>query len=332
MNTKLRPTSIGLCYEDRASWLAVSDIKRADEAARWLAPAADIALAEELVRSININPVHIPLSNRNRQTFSDLLYSERELMLWNVTDGLTVFCGSLVPSMAKILQIPSLGSSTYTQGLCQHKHHWKAVLTGHGLSCPPGFVVRTGAPEEFSEIGSLRLPLFIKPSSFGNNAGFSVINPMTYSEQEVFEKSNLLIKAGLGPVLVEEFAPGREYSVWCFKSAKWEFAIYEKVMDAPYLLTEVKDRRFRSKRFSMEPRNNPDVKAVCAKVIEFLEIEDYVRLDVREDRSGKPLPIDINTGAFLTGRSFELACRALRGGTSAMFDEIVQQSWQRQID
>ena len=101
-------------------------------------------------------------------------------------------------------------------------------------------------------------------------------------------------------------------------------------MDAPYLLTEIKDRKPNGKSLAMEYVNAPEVVDLCERVVQILEIDDYVRMDVREDRFGQPLPIDINTGAFLTGRSFELACRHVKGSTSEMFKEIVRQSWLRQ--
>lgn len=330
MATSEMPAAIGLCFEDRAAWQSTSNIVRADEAARWLAPRSDISLAEALVRDIGIESILIPLSNYHRCDLAKLLSSNRDMMLWNVTDGVTAFCGSLVPSLARIMRIPYFGSSTYVQGLCQHKHHWKAVLTAHGILCSPSAVIRSSENSDYKGAYSLKPPLFVKPTSYGNNAGLSLIDPVSFTVDEAIEKASILIRSGLGPALIEEFAPGHEYSIWGFKTNKWEFSAFKKIMDTPYLLTEVKDRKPTRRIFSMHNVEVPDATAVCEKVVRILEIDDYVRFDVRDDRFGRPLPIDINTGAFLTGRSFDLACRQLKGSATKMFHDIVKQSWARQ--
>lgn len=207
-----------LCYEDRDEWAQSSQIPLASEAARWLAPKADVDLAANLVSVNGMEVVRLPLTSTSRSGILTVLKQHPAQMLWNVTDGLTVFCGSLIPSLAKIIKVPALGSDTYVQGMCQNKHHWKAVLGAHGLPCLPGVVVRQDDHAEVDRIKDLKLPLFVKAATYGNNAGFSVVDPIAMSHDEAAAKTRQLLAGGLGPILVEEYAAGTEYSVWCFET------------------------------------------------------------------------------------------------------------------
>ncbi|MFT0533272.1 hypothetical protein ACMHYJ_10675 [Castellaniella hirudinis] len=324
------PKTIVLCYEDRHDWTQASTLPLAAEAARCLAPKADIELAARLVSANGMEAVHLPLMSVSQKEIVSTLKRHPMSMLWNVTDGLTVFCGSLIPSFGKILKIPTFGSSTYVQGLCQNKHHWRAVLETNGIRCLPGAVVRQGAQDERHRIEQLAPPLFVKVATYGNNAGFAVASPIAVSHQEAFAKARHLLDGGLGPVLVEEYAAGREYSVWCFETQAWNTVVYEKVMDTPYLTTAAKDRSPHAGCYHLRQCEAAHISALALQVVAALGIRDYVRLDIRESEEGVPYPIDVNTGAFLVGRSFELACTALKGSPQAMFSALVRQSWRRQ--
>jgi D-alanine-D-alanine ligase and related ATP-grasp enzymes len=275
--------------------------------------------------------IHLPLMSASRQEIVSTLKRHPAPMLWNVTDGLTVFCGSLVPSLGRILKIPTLGSDTYVQGICQNKHHWRAVLDAHGIRCLPGAVVRVGEWDEYRRVSELDLPLFVKAATYGNNTGFSVVDPIASSHDDACAKARQLLDGGLGPVLVEKYAEGREYSVWCFETQGWDAVVYEKVMDMPYLTIAAKDKKSYAGNYRLVPCEAEPIATLALKIVATLGIRDYVRFDIRECEHGIAYPIDINTGAFLVGRSFDLACCTLRGSPQRMFSAIVEQSWRRQM-
>lgn len=331
MNHPERPSAIALCYEDRDEWRENSTISLAQEACRWLAPHQDVDLAAALIESSGIATLRLPLGG-NRREYYDLLKSMPGLMLWNITDGLTVFCGSLIPSFAKILRIPSFGSPTYVQGLCQHKHHWRAILLGQAITCAPGCVIRDGSQQERAALSALTPPLFVKTATYGNNAGFSLIEPLAATADEAYTQAKRLVEGGLGPVLIEEFASGAEYSVWCFEGTTWEFVVYRKEYTADYHLTEMKDNGTgTTSAFSLGKVEAPEIVDLCRKIIDVIGIRDYVRIDIRINKNGVPIPIDLNTGAFLAGSSFRAACNELRTSAEAMLGDLIRASWQRQV-
>lgn len=102
-------------------------------------------------------------------------------------------------------------------------------------------------------------------------------------------------------------------------------------MDLPYLITEAKDKKPYVGNYRLERRESSRIARLALEAISILGIRDYVRFDIRECGQGIAYPIDVNTGAFLVGRSFELACTALRGSPQQMFAAMVSQSWCRQM-
>lgn len=319
-----------LCYEDRHDWERSSTLPMASEASRFLAPKADIELAVELVSANGIEAVFLPLMSVSPRHIVSTLERHAAPMLWNVTDGLTVFRGSLIPSFGRILRVPALGSDTYVQGICQNKHHWRAVLEAHGVDCLPGAVIRSGEPDEYQRVTELRPPLFVKTATYGNNTGFALVDPIAPSQDDAFAKASRLLHGGLGPILIEEYASGKEYSVWCFETQIWQAFVFEKVTDLPYLTNDVKDKTPHSGQYRLEPCDAKHIESLSVYIVNILGIHDYVRLDIRECEKGNSYPIDINTGAFLVGRSFEMACRACCGSKRDTFAALVEASWNRQ--
>lgn len=328
------PTQMALCYEERSTWVEQNPSGASDERARWLPPEEEISLAKHLVESAGIEAILLSLKDDRRELLYELSKC-KNAMLWNVSDGLEGFLGSLIPAYAQLLRIPSLGSPTYTQGLGQHKHHWRAVLSAHNIYCLPGAVIRSASlQEEVKENklagNALEPPFFVKATSYGNNAGFIIEDPMAETLSIAFNKAANLISQGLGPILIEEYAPGDEFSVWAFELDDWRYQSFKKGIDAPYLLTELKDHQNIPVNYSLTPCELQELEQLTRRVIDILKISDYVRIEFRYNRDGKLAPIDINTGAFLVGRSFDLAAQRIAGTQETLFRQLVQESYARQ--
>lgn len=307
-----------------------------EERARWLPPKEEILLATHLVESAGVKPVLISINGDHRQDLKKLS-DFAQPMLWNVSDGLEGFLGSFIPAYAQLLGVPWLGSPTYTQGLGQHKHHWRAVLAAHNVFCLPGIIIRSAdVHQEATEIEiakqHLTPPFFVKATSYGNNAGFIIEDPMAETLSIALDKARHLVSLGLGPILVEEYAPGDEFSVWAFELDRWEYQSFQKYVDAPYLLTALKDRQDISVNYDLQPCDISELAHLTERIIDILKISDYVRIEFRRCRDGNLAPIDINTGAFLVGRSFDLAAQKLSGSQENLFKELVLKSYTRQTN
>jgi len=332
------PGLLLLCHENRGNWIEGASIAWADEAARWLAPQYELDFVRKLVADAGFAFVDVPLSGLDSGRACRLLRDTPRPMLWNITDGIGAFIGSLAPSMAHLLGVPFLGSSTYVQGLCQYKHHWRVALEASGVHCLPGALIRQGTAAEADAVSTLSAPLFVKPAALGNNAGFASVPPMSDDAEQAMTKARSLLAGGLGPVLVEEFAPGDEYAVWAFHTGDWRYWGYRKRLAAPFATNAIKDSEHQWTRSGaggpaahFDEDASPELLLLTWEIISALDIKDYVRIEFRRHRDDRLYPIDINTGAFFTSRSFEAAATALEGGSAPLLRTLIGHSYSRQI-
>ena len=145
------------------------------------------------------------------------------------------------------------------------------------------------------------------------------------------DKARHLVSQNLGPVIIEEYAPGDEFSTWAFELDQWKYQSFQKHIDAPYLLTSLKDKQDTSVDYNLEACDGFELETLTRSIIDILKISDYVRIEYRQCRNGKLAPIDINTGAFLVGRSFDMAAKRISGSQETLFKELVHESYTRQM-
>jgi D-alanine-D-alanine ligase-like ATP-grasp enzyme len=325
------PETIALFYEERDVWRNHhSQMPLASEAVRWLAPQEELQFVAHLIENASMNVLHLPLGRMNpTDIISKVLSRRQSIMTWNVTDGLINFQGSLVPAMAELLDIPSFGSPSYVQGVCQNKHHWKSIVAAQGIPVLPGAVIQDGSSEEYQRIANLRPPFFVKTATYGNNAGFDVVDPLANTPAEAMRKAGILINGGLSPILIEEYASGFEYSAWLLKMGQnWSCYLYRRKMNAPYLSNAIKDNTSIEEQIEIISDNR--IEDMSRRLVRILGIKDYVRIDFRTTIDNAVVPIDINTGAFFSGGSLECLF-ARSGGINSAFQKLIQCSWHSQI-
>ena len=130
--------------------------------------------------------------------------------VFNIAEGLHgVSREAQVPAMLELLQIPYLGSDPLTLALCLDKARTKEVLAHHGVRTAPFVMVES---MEELEDARVRFPLIVKPLHEGSSKGIynsCVVRNSDELEQEV----RTILTTYHEPVLVEEFLPGREFTV-----------------------------------------------------------------------------------------------------------------------
>ena len=123
---------------------------------------------------------------------------------------------SQVPGILEMLRIPYTGSKPLALALALDKPMTKRVLLYHGLPTPE-FQVFERADEPISEDliyedGTLRFPLFIKPSREGTSMGISAASIVHTADGLRHQVANHLALYRQ-PILVEHFIEGRELMV-----------------------------------------------------------------------------------------------------------------------
>ena len=195
---------VGLTYDLRSEYLAAgySDV----DTAEFDQPETIDAIAAALGRlGLNVDRI-----GNVRQLTARLTAGDRWDLVFNFCEGLHGFGReSLVPALLDTWQIPYVFSDPLACAVTLHKGVAKQVVRGHGLATPDFGVVDSA--DEARHLG-LRFPLFAKPVAEGTGKGVSAASRARSVEELVTVVAALLARYQQ-PVIVEEFLPGREFTV-----------------------------------------------------------------------------------------------------------------------
>ncbi|HSP16842.1 MAG TPA: D-alanine--D-alanine ligase [Thermoanaerobaculia bacterium] len=194
---------------------------------------------------------------------------------------------SQVPAVLEMYGVPCTASSALSIGLTLDKALAKMVAAAHGIATSPFRVVGGGS----WVVGALRFPLFCKPGNEGSSMG---ITSSSFCRDEAELNRAIERLSEYGPVLVEEFLPGDEFTVGIIDGepigvmqvlprAKEENFIYSLEVKRDYL-KRVEYRMFR----------NNEIEAVALAVWRAFGLRDVARVDIRRDRDGVANFVEVN--------------------------------------
>ena len=190
---------------------------------------------------------------------------------------------SQVPATLEMLGIPCTGSDTVSIGITLDKALAKLMAKAHGIPTAPW---RVGAPGE-----GLRFPLFVKPTAEGSSMG--VTAKSLCKTDQALDEAIARVRV-YGPVLIEEFLPGDEYTVGILGGKV--IAVMQVVPkgteeDFFYSIEVKRDYKARVEyRIVDEPR----VAAVAMAIWKSFGLRDVARVDIRCDRDGVPNFVEVN--------------------------------------
>lgn len=130
--------------------------------------------------------------------------------VFNICEGLYgLGRESQVPAILDAFQVPYTFSDPLVMALSLHKGYTKTILQKAGIPTPTFFVAN--GVEDWNE-GTVRYPAFIKPVGEGTGKGVSARSRVE-NESQWKEVASQLFEDHRQPILVEEFLPGREFTV-----------------------------------------------------------------------------------------------------------------------
>ena len=142
-----------------------------------------------------------------------LLDSVRQVapdICFNIAEGLRGDAReSHVPAILEMLDIPYTASKVLGHAISLDKAATKRVWRDSGLPTAPFQVFHYG--DEALD-PSLSFPLFVKPVHEGTGMGINS-SSVTYDETELRQQVNWVLKTYRQPALVENYLPGREFTV-----------------------------------------------------------------------------------------------------------------------
>jgi D-alanine-D-alanine ligase len=148
---------------------------------------------------------------RARNLVPRLAAGERWDLVFNICEGLKGLAReSQVPAILEVYDIAYTFGDPLVMALCLHKGLAKLVVERAGLPTPKSHVLES--LENVSSCADLAYPLFAKPLAEGTGKGITPASRIT-SSSDLFEVCRQLLRQFHQPVLVEEYLPGREFTV-----------------------------------------------------------------------------------------------------------------------
>ncbi len=211
-----------------------------------------------------------------------------------------------VPAMLEMLDIPYTGSDPLTLAVCLDKSRAKEILSYYKIPNPKFSVLYS-----LSDLSILQtdFPCMVKPLYEGSSKGIFDASLVRSRSELQAQVENVLVSYD-EPVIVEEFLPGREFTVAMLGNGpdvqvlpvveikfdslpKGVNPIYS--YEAKWIWDQAKDPLdiFECPA-NISPELRIAIETVCKNAYRVLRCRDWSRIDVRLDSKGSPNIIEIN--------------------------------------
>jgi D-alanine-D-alanine ligase len=274
-----------------------------------------------------IRAVESALATRHRVTLveADLdtfetLRRLRPDLVFNIAEGLYGNSREAqIPALLDMLGLPYTGSDPVTLGLCLDKRRAKEILAFHGVATPRFALLddAAGLP------GHLRYPLMVKPILEGSSKGVTD-SALVADSHALRRQVEWVLATYRQPALVEEFLPGREFTVALLGNGpsprvlpivEIDFAtlppgvnpIYS--YEAKWLWDREEDPlQIFSCPAPLSPALQEEIEQLCRRAFAALGCRDWCRIDVRLDAAERPHVIELNPLPGILPRPEQNSC------------------------
>ncbi|MBI2442061.1 MAG: D-alanine--D-alanine ligase [Lentisphaerae bacterium] len=229
-------------------------------------------------------------------------------LVFNIAEG---FRGpnreSHIPIICEMLGLAYTGSDALTLSICLNKARTKEILGYHQFPTARFRVIAPGAAT--AALNSFALPALVKPLHEGSSIGIRN-GSLVRTRPELLARVRAVQRRYHQPALVEEFLPGREFSVGVLGNApayevlppveinhralpkganhvygfeaKWLWDNPAKPL--PILICPARISARLAKR----------IRDLVCRALEILGVRDWCRVDLRLDASGNPHLLELN--------------------------------------
>jgi len=284
---------IGLVYDLRSDYLAEG---YGPEQVAEFDSEETIAAIEGTIRSLGYAVERI---GNARALAAALASGRRWDLVFNVAEGLAGRSREAqVPCLLELYGVGYTFSDPLVCAATLDKAVAKRLVRGAGLATADFHVVR--AADDVRDV-RLEYPLFAKPLAEGTGKGIDS-RCRIESPGQLDEVCRSLLARFAQPVLVEEFLPGREFTVGVMGSGREarvlgtiEIEVLPQAASAIYSY-ESKERCEQLVRYSPVPAGalRRKVEKLALESYRALECRDAGRVDVRCDRRGRPAFMEVN--------------------------------------
>lgn len=214
---------------------------------------------------------------------------------------------SQVPALLELLDIPYTGSDAATLALALDKGLAKRIVAQAGVPTPAFQIMQTGKERLNRDI---HFPAIIKPVAEGSSKGV-IGTSVVQNEAELREKAAFIVGRYRQPALIEEFLPGREFTVAMLGERRPRVLppmeiVFTKpdkdptpVYSYQHKLNTNDEVRY-DRPAQIEPRLKETIERISRKVFMALGCRDLARIDLRIDSRGQVNFIECNPLPGLT--------------------------------
>lgn len=284
---------IAFTYDLRSEYLALGYSE--EDVAEFDSDATIIAL-EDTIKSLGHACVRI---GNGRALCQRLSKGERWDLVFNITEGVSGRSREAqVPALLELFEVPYTFSDPLVCALTLDKAMAKRVVQAAGLHTPRFSVIRTTGDLRNVD---LTYPLFAKPIAEGTGKGIDKMS-MVESPEQLEEISNRLLERFAQPVLVEEYLPGREFTIGILGTGRdarvlgvMEVGIRKEAGTVIYSY-DVKEKSEELVEYTRPAREVAieEVEQLALEAYRALEVRDAGRVDIRMDRYDLPAFMEVN--------------------------------------
>jgi D-alanine-D-alanine ligase len=234
------------------------------------------------------------------QLIEALAEGEKWDLVFNIAEGLYGDGReSVVPAILDQYKIPYVFSGPVILGISLNKYLTRLIVSSAGVPVSPGMLI--SVKEDIAKC-KLEYPLFIKPVSEGTGKGITEKN-LLKSHVDLKEMAEYILTRYNQPALVEEYLPGREFTVGVIGAGDDTIAIggmeIECKNNYPYSVEYKENYKEFCKYTPMPDQVSEECKAVAIKAWKALGGVDAGRVDVKADKNGRMCFLEVNPLAGL---------------------------------
>ncbi len=190
-------------------------------------------------------------------------------------------------------QIPYIGPNAATMKALIHKTTTHKIMHAQGVAVPYHIQIEAG-----EKLPELTFPAFVKPSCESRSVGISD-NSVVQNPEELERQVAFIHKEYEQPALVEEYLPGREYTVLMLGNGLHQEFLPGKVevdesLFGKYPILRAELRGVGATKIKPANHCSQEAIEVTAQAMKALNCLDHVRADLRQDAQGKLKIIEVN--------------------------------------
>ena len=314
--------TIGLVYDLRKEYLAEGFTE--EEVAEFDSEET-ITLIDQAIQSLGYKTDRI---GNARSLSSRLVAGEKWDLVFNVAEGLAGRCReSHVPSILEVYNIGYTFSDPLVCALTLDKGFAKRIVRDAGLPTAKFKVIES--PEDIDHT-AFEHPLFAKPIAEGTGKGINH-NSRIESKDQLTQTCAYLLERFAQPVLVEEFLPGREFTVGVLGNGDDAYVLGIMEIEIPqdtksaiysYVAKEQCEKLVNYLPYRKGSLHR-QLKQLALKSYRILQCRDAARVDFRCDKKGVPCFLEINPLPGLHPTHSDLPMIATQEGMT--YEELIGQ-------